>query len=162
MTEWNKYGREYWGTGKRGTSGKRDCHCASSRNLNVSTDVAVTISSGSFFRYGTTRRMGEDAWIAYSRCGRINALYNGRKILGVRAKIPNTITHYLCRSTKRNYQKYASGNNVGALFVGCFSMISRLSHWLRYLDLQPCTWYSQWKIFSMFSTIGRCAVTNKS
>ncbi len=26
-------------------------------------------------------RMGEDAWIAYSRCGRISALLNGRKIL---------------------------------------------------------------------------------
>ncbi len=36
-----------------GTSGKRDCHCASSQSLNVSMDVAVTISSGSLFHYGT-------------------------------------------------------------------------------------------------------------
>ncbi len=40
-----------------GTSGKRDCHCASSRNFNASTDVAVTISSGSLFQYGTTRTL---------------------------------------------------------------------------------------------------------
>ncbi len=52
---------------------------------------------------------------------RANKRYVQREeILGVRAKIPNTITHNLCRSTKRNYQKYASGNNVGALFDGCF------------------------------------------
>ncbi len=56
-SRWNKYGREYWGTGKRGTSEKRDCHCASSRNLNDSTDVAVTMSSGSLIQYGTTRTM---------------------------------------------------------------------------------------------------------
>ncbi len=41
---WNKFGREYRGTGKRGTSRKRDCHRASSRNLNVSTEQAFTIS----------------------------------------------------------------------------------------------------------------------
>ncbi len=31
------------------------------------------------------REWEEDACIAYSRCGRINALYNWRKTLGVRA-----------------------------------------------------------------------------
>ncbi len=57
MTGWNKYGREYWGTGQRGNSGKRDCHCASSRDLNVSTDVAVTISSVSVWDYSDAERM---------------------------------------------------------------------------------------------------------
>ncbi len=39
------------GDGLEGTSGKRDSHRASSRNLNVSTDEAVTISSCSLFQY---------------------------------------------------------------------------------------------------------------
>ncbi len=37
------------GDGLGGTSRKRDCHCASSRNLNVSTYEAFTISPGSLF-----------------------------------------------------------------------------------------------------------------
>ncbi len=57
MTGWNKFGREHGETGKRGTSGKRDSHRASSRNLNVSTDGAFKISSGSLFQYGTTRTL---------------------------------------------------------------------------------------------------------
>ncbi len=37
--------------------GKRDCNCASSRNWNVSTYVAVTVSSVILFQYGTTRAL---------------------------------------------------------------------------------------------------------
>ncbi len=40
-----------------GTSGKMGCHRASSRNLNASTDVTVTISSGSLLQCGTTRTL---------------------------------------------------------------------------------------------------------
>ncbi len=38
-----------------GTSGKRNCHRASSRNLNVSTDEAFTFFSGSWCQYKTNR-----------------------------------------------------------------------------------------------------------
>ncbi len=41
----------------------------------------LTLSSA----WQSRERMGEDACIPYSRCGPINALYKGRKILGVRA-----------------------------------------------------------------------------
>ncbi len=39
------------GGGLEGASGKRDCHCAPSRNLNVSMDEAVTISSCNLFEH---------------------------------------------------------------------------------------------------------------
>ncbi len=42
---------------KRGTSGKRDCHRASSRNLNVSTDEGFTTSTGNLFQYGATQTL---------------------------------------------------------------------------------------------------------
>ncbi len=57
MTGWNKFGRENGETGKRGTSGKGDCHRASSRNLNASMDGVFKISSGSLFQYGTIRTL---------------------------------------------------------------------------------------------------------
>ncbi len=45
------------GDGLEGNFWEEDCQRVSSRNVNVSTDVAVTISSGSLFQYGTTRTL---------------------------------------------------------------------------------------------------------
>ncbi len=53
----NKYGRDYWGGGVLVKGELLGCHCASSRNLNASTDVAVTISFGSLFQYEITRTL---------------------------------------------------------------------------------------------------------
>ncbi len=56
-TGWNKFGREYWGT-----YGRKDCHRASIRILNVSTDEAFTITSGSLFQYGTNTQTLNACW----------------------------------------------------------------------------------------------------
>ncbi len=51
-----EHGREgISGMGSRVTSGKGDCHRAASRNLNVSMDEVLTITSGNLFQYVTTR-----------------------------------------------------------------------------------------------------------
>ncbi len=44
---WSECGRR----DQRGTSGNRDCDCASYRALNIFTDEAFTISSGNLFQY---------------------------------------------------------------------------------------------------------------
>ncbi len=74
-------GRGYRRTGLRGAPGNSDCHRASSRNLNISTDEVFTISSCNLFQYGTTGTL--------NACWRRLVLYHRWGILKVWPRSPS-------------------------------------------------------------------------